>query len=151
MASFFEISTRRRWRADRFDDRASVSWSSEYLDTKSRAWVSCGSISSIVFRTAFRQCDRPGSLDLLGRPEMRASDQMLNCPRMSASSFERNSLTALLGRNPFLRALGTNSRVALDLDTQGLMPTKRQAQGRVVKSWLAPEWPTPGTSSAASP
>ena len=31
-----------------------------------------------------------------------------------------------------------NSRITLDLYTQGLMPTKRQAQGRVVKSLLAP-------------
>ncbi len=34
-----------------------------------------------------------------------------------------------------------NSRITLDVYTQGLMPTKRQAQGRVVKSLLAPEWP----------
>ena len=34
-----------------------------------------------------------------------------------------------------------NSRITLDLYTQGLMPTKRQAQGRVVKSLLAPDWP----------
>jgi integrase len=34
-----------------------------------------------------------------------------------------------------------NSRITLDLYTQGLTPTKHQAQGRVVKSLLAPEWP----------
>jgi integrase len=34
--------------------------------------------------------------------------------------------------------------------TQGLMPTKRQAQGRVVKSLLAPNGPTPATSAAVS-
>jgi integrase len=43
-----------------------------------------------------------------------------------------------------------NSRITLDVYTQGLMPTKRQAQGRVVKSLLAPNGPTPGTSVAAS-
>jgi integrase len=37
-----------------------------------------------------------------------------------------------------------NSRITLDVYTQGLMPTKRQAQGRVVKSLLAPNGPTPG-------
>ncbi len=31
-----------------------------------------------------------------------------------------------------------NSRITLDVCTQGLMPTKRRAQGRVVKSLLAP-------------
>ena len=35
-----------------------------------------------------------------------------------------------------------NSRITLDVYTQGLMPTKRQAQGRVVKSLLAPNGPT---------
>jgi len=39
-----------------------------------------------------------------------------------------------------------NSRITLDVYTQGLMPTKRQAQGRVVKSLLAPNGPTPATS-----
>ena len=43
-----------------------------------------------------------------------------------------------------------NSRITLDVYTQGLMPTKRQAQGRVVKSLLAPNGPTPATSVAAS-
>lgn len=43
-----------------------------------------------------------------------------------------------------------NSRITLDVYTQGLMPTKRQAQGRVVKSLLAPSGPTPATSVAAS-
>jgi len=43
-----------------------------------------------------------------------------------------------------------NSRTTLDVYTQGLMPTKRQAQGRVVKSLLAPNGPTPATSVAAS-
>ena len=43
-----------------------------------------------------------------------------------------------------------NSRITLDVYTQGLMPTKRRAQGRVVKSLLAPNGPTPGTSVAAS-
>ena len=43
-----------------------------------------------------------------------------------------------------------NSRITLDVYTQGLMPTKRQAQGRVVKSLLAPNGPTPTTSVAAS-
>jgi integrase len=31
-----------------------------------------------------------------------------------------------------------NSRITPDVSTQGLMPTKRQAQGRMVKSLLAP-------------
>jgi len=31
-----------------------------------------------------------------------------------------------------------NSRITLDVYTQGLMPTRRMAQGRVVKSLLAP-------------
>lgn len=39
-----------------------------------------------------------------------------------------------------------NSRITLDVYTQGLMPTKRLAQGRVVKSLLAPRGPMPGTS-----
>ena len=43
-----------------------------------------------------------------------------------------------------------NSRITLDVYTQGLMPTKRRAQGRVVKSLLAPNGPTPATSVAAS-
>ena len=43
-----------------------------------------------------------------------------------------------------------NSRITLDVYTQGLMPTKRQAQGRMVKSLLAPNGPTPATSVAAS-
>ena len=43
-----------------------------------------------------------------------------------------------------------NSRITLDVYTQGLMPTKRQAQGRVVKSLLAPDGPTSGTLVAAS-
>jgi len=43
-----------------------------------------------------------------------------------------------------------NSRITLDVYTQGLMPTKRQAQGRVVKSLLAPNGPTRATSVAAS-
>lgn len=43
-----------------------------------------------------------------------------------------------------------NSRITLDVYTQGLMPTKRQAHGRVVKSFLAPNGPTPATSVAAS-
>ena len=43
-----------------------------------------------------------------------------------------------------------NSRITLDVYTQGLMPTKRQAQGRVVKSLLAPDGPALGTSVAAS-
>ena len=43
-----------------------------------------------------------------------------------------------------------NSRITLDVYTQGLMPTKRQTQGRVVKSLLAPNGPTPATSVAAS-
>ena len=38
-----------------------------------------------------------------------------------------------------------NSRITLDVYTQGLMPTKRQAQGRVVKSLLAPKWPHAGS------
>jgi integrase len=42
-----------------------------------------------------------------------------------------------------------NSRITLDVYTQGLMPTKRQAQGRVVKSLLDPNGPTPATSVAA--
>ena len=40
-----------------------------------------------------------------------------------------------------------NSRITLDVYTQGLMPTKRLAQGRVVKSLLAP---CRGTSVVAS-
>jgi len=43
-----------------------------------------------------------------------------------------------------------NRRITLDVYTQGLMPTKRRAQGRVVKSLLAPNGPTPATSVAAS-
>ena len=43
-----------------------------------------------------------------------------------------------------------NSRITLDVYTQGLMPTKRRAQGRVVKSLLAPNGPTPATSVAVS-
>jgi len=43
-----------------------------------------------------------------------------------------------------------NSRITLDVYTQGLMPTKRRAQGRVVKSLLAPNGPPPATSVAAS-
>jgi integrase len=43
-----------------------------------------------------------------------------------------------------------NSRITLDVYTQGLMPTKRLAQGRVVKSLLAPRGPVPGTSVIAS-
>jgi integrase len=43
-----------------------------------------------------------------------------------------------------------NSRITLDVYTQGLMPTKRKAQGRVVKSLLAPNGPTPSTSVTAS-
>jgi integrase len=43
-----------------------------------------------------------------------------------------------------------NSRITLDVYTQGLMPTKRRAQGRVVKSLLALNGPTRGTSEAAS-
>jgi integrase len=43
-----------------------------------------------------------------------------------------------------------NSRITLDVYTQGLMPTKRLAQGRVVKSLLAPRGPMPGTSVVAS-
>ena len=43
-----------------------------------------------------------------------------------------------------------NGRITLDVYTQGLMPTKRQAQGRVVKSLLAPNGPMPATSVAAS-
>lgn len=43
-----------------------------------------------------------------------------------------------------------NSRITLDVYTQGLMPTKRRAQGRVVKSLLAPNGPASGTSVAAS-
>jgi len=42
-----------------------------------------------------------------------------------------------------------NSRITLDVYTQGLMPTKRQAQGRVVRSLLAPNGPTSLTSVAA--
>jgi hypothetical protein len=38
-----------------------------------------------------------------------------------------------------------NSRITLDIYPQGLMPTERRAQGRVVKSLLAPNGPTPGT------
>ena len=44
-----------------------------------------------------------------------------------------------------------NSRITLDLYTQGLMPTKPQAQGRVVKSLLAPEWPHAKNVVGASP
>jgi site-specific recombinase XerD len=44
----------------------------------------------------------------------------------------------------------TNSRITLDVYTQGLMPTKRLAQGRVVKSLLAPRGPMPGASVIAS-
>jgi integrase len=43
-----------------------------------------------------------------------------------------------------------NSRITLDVYTQGLMPTKRLAQGRVVKSLSAPRGPMPGTSVVAS-
>jgi hypothetical protein len=43
-----------------------------------------------------------------------------------------------------------NSRITLDVYTQGLMPTKRLAQGRVVKSLLAPRGPMLGTSVVAS-
>jgi integrase len=43
-----------------------------------------------------------------------------------------------------------NSRITLDVYTQGLMPTKRRAQGRVVKCLLALNGPTSGTSEAAS-
>jgi hypothetical protein len=43
-----------------------------------------------------------------------------------------------------------NSKIPLVVYTRGLMPTKRQAQGRVVKSLLAPDGPTPGTLVAAS-
>lgn len=43
-----------------------------------------------------------------------------------------------------------NSRITLDVYTQGLMPTKRRAQGRVVKFLSAPNGPTPGTSVAVS-
>jgi integrase len=43
-----------------------------------------------------------------------------------------------------------NSRITLDVYTQCLMPTKRPAQGRVVKSLLAANGPTPATSVAAS-
>jgi len=43
-----------------------------------------------------------------------------------------------------------NSRITLDVYTQGLMATKRQAQGRVVKSLLAPNGPTLATSVAVS-
>ena len=42
-----------------------------------------------------------------------------------------------------------NTRITLDIYTQGLMPTERRAQGRVVKSLLAPNGPMPGTSVAA--
>ncbi len=37
-----------------------------------------------------------------------------------------------------------NSRITLDACTQGLMPTKRQAQGRVVKFLFAPNGPNGG-------
>jgi hypothetical protein len=43
-----------------------------------------------------------------------------------------------------------NSRITLDVYTPGLMPTKRQTQGRVVKSLLTPSGPMPATSVAAS-
>jgi integrase len=34
-----------------------------------------------------------------------------------------------------------NCRITLDVYTQGLMPTKRRAQGSVIKSLLAPNGP----------
>jgi integrase len=43
-----------------------------------------------------------------------------------------------------------NSRITLDVYTQGLMPDKRKAQGRVVKSLLDPRGPAPATSRFAS-
>jgi hypothetical protein len=42
-----------------------------------------------------------------------------------------------------------NSRITPDVYTQGLMRTKRQAQGRVVKSLLVPNGPRPAPSVAA--
>jgi integrase len=44
----------------------------------------------------------------------------------------------------------TNSKITLELYTQGLMATKRQAQGRVVKSLLLPRVTTPATSVSVS-
>ena len=46
----------------------------------------------------------------------------------------------------FLAAATANSRTTLDVYTQGLMSTTRLAQGRVVKSLLAPRGPMPGPS-----
>jgi hypothetical protein len=63
----------------------------------------------------------------------------------------------LRGNSPARRTLPraeslrhSNSRITLDVYTQGLMPTKRLAQGRVVKSLLAPRGPMQGTSVVAS-
>ncbi len=66
---------------------------------------------------------------------------------------EVDEIKALLSEleDPFrtmvlLAATTANSRTTLDVYTQGLMSTKRLAQGRVVKSWLAPRGPMPGPS-----